>query len=103
MTTNDSSARSVKLRNGTELVFGRLRASDCIEVEQELGAPLSEVGKSGLRGMLLLAWRSAVAGGFDKPFKAFASLIDMTDDLPKVTEAASSFFGDAATTSTEED
>ena len=83
----------VELSNGTKFKLGALTALDSIRVEETANAPVTElISKNPCRFGLLMAWRAAVAGGFDDPFEKFAEQVPLRD-VPKLTEAVTQLMG----------
>jgi len=80
------------LKNGTNITLGGLTAWDSIEIEKEIGKPISQIGEAGMEGVLQIAFRMARNGGYDQDFKTFAQAVDLQTDLPALSEAVASFF-----------
>lgn len=82
----------VKLQNGTEIKLGGLTAWDSIEIEKELGEPLSNLDKAGMKGLVVIGYRMALNGGFKGSFEDFAKNLDLQKDIAAIGEAVTAFF-----------
>ena len=90
---------SIDLGNGTTLKFAKISAWDFFEVQKELGCSIADA--DAFKSSVALAWRAAVAGGWDMPFKAFAEVIPI-DKISEVVEKAQPFFAMGVASTQEE-
>ena len=83
----------LKLKNGKEITLGGLTAWDSIEIEKELGKPISDLNDAGMQGLCVIGWRMAKNGGFAGSFEDFCKELDLQDDVKALGEAVADFFG----------
>lgn len=69
----------VRISGGEILTFGEHSVFDQLEIGKEAGMPLQQlIARDPFRYTALALWRSAVVGGFDKPFDEFAKKLTTT-------------------------
>ncbi len=81
---------SFKLPSGITLTFSTLMAGDLIDAVKQLGSSLEEADP--YESSLVLAWRSAVRGGYEGDFRSFIDQIPMTV-VQEVIKTATPFLG----------
>tara|TARA_A100001201_G_scaffold78837_1_gene70593 strand:- start:535 stop:849 length:315 start_codon:yes stop_codon:yes gene_type:complete len=90
----DNKTATIELDNGTKFTFSSLTAWDLVATTKELGSTIQQAEQ--FEASMVLAWRSAVQGGFKGSFEEFMSSIPY-DRISEVVECATPFLATSNT------